>query len=45
VLSTAFEYAGKKMQIFVNYNNADKAIEWNGERILVKAFSVEKREI
>ena len=45
VLSTAFEYAGKKVQIFVNYNNADKTIEWKGEQITIKAFSVEKREI
>lgn len=45
VLSTAFEYDGKKIQIFVNYNNTDKTIEWQGERILVKAFSVGQREI
>ena len=45
VLSAAYEFDGKKMQIFVNYNNEDKCIELCGEQITVKAFSVFKKEI
>lgn len=43
VLSTAYEWKGKRMQIFVNYNTTEKTIDWNGEKVTVAPLSVEKR--
>lgn len=45
VLTSAFEYGGQKIQIFVNYHSEDKTISFMGEKITVKALSVCKRSI
>ena len=45
VLSTAFALDGEKMQIFVNYNTEEKAVEWKGERLVIPALSVLKKTL
>ena len=45
VLSTAYEYAGEKMQIFVNYNLEKKTIVFNGESLEIDGLSVIKKKI
>lgn len=45
VLSTAFEFGGRKIQIFANYNANDEQIEVDGQTITIKSLSVEKIEI
>ena len=45
VLSTAYEYGGEKMQIFVNYNKDAKTVEWKGESITIDGFSVLKKAL
>ena len=45
VLTAAYELDGKKMQIFVNYNKEEQTVECDGERIVIGALSVYKKEI
>ena len=45
VLTSAYEIDGKKIQLFINYNEEDKVVEFKGEQITVKALSVIKFEI
>ena len=45
VLSAAYSLDGVTMQIFVNFNKEDKTIEFQGETLTIKAFSVIKKEI
>ena len=45
VLSTAYSLDGATAQIFVNFNKEDKTIEFQGEMLTIKAFSVVKKEI
>ena len=45
VLSTAYEFEGEKIQIFINFNGVDKEINFGGEKITVKAYEVIKRAI
>ena len=45
VLTAAYSLEGVTIQIFVNYNKADKKIEFQGETITLKAFSAIKRVI
>lgn len=43
VVSSAFEWQGTRMQIFINYNTEEKEIVWQGERISLAPLSVVKR--
>lgn len=43
VLTAAYSLDGVTMQIFVNYNKEDKTVEFEGERMTVKALSVAKK--
>lgn len=45
VLTAAYSLDGSTIQIFVNFNKEDKVIEFQGELLTVKAFSVLKKEI
>ena len=45
VLSTAYEYQGEKIQIFVNYNTVEKTLECGGESITIPALSVAMKNI
>jgi hypothetical protein len=45
VLSTAYEFDGKKIQIFVNYNTEDKTVVVNGAPLTIKALSVAKIDV
>ena len=45
VLTSAYEYDGEKIQIFINFNEEDKIIEFRGEKITVKALSSIKLDI
>ena len=45
VLTSAYEFEGEKIQLFINFNEEDKTIEFRGENITVKALSVIKFEI
>lgn len=42
VLTVAYERDGEKIQLFINYNEQDKTIEFKGEKITVKALSAIK---
>ncbi len=44
VVSTAYEFDGKKIQIFVNYNTGAKMVVVNGKRLTVEGLSVAKIE-
>lgn len=45
VVSAAYEFDGKKIQIFVNYNTESKTVVVNGERLTVEGLSVVKIEV
>ena len=45
VLTSAYEFEGEKIQLFINFNEEDKTIEFRGEQVTVKALSVIKFEI
>ena len=45
VLSTAYEYGGKKIQIFVNYNLEPKTVTVEGKELSVDGLSVIKIDI
>ena len=45
VLSTAYEFNGEKIQIFVNYSLQDEKVEFNGKTLTIKALSVIKENI
>lgn len=45
VFSTAWEYNGKRAQIFVNHTANDVTCTWNGQELTIPALSAELRKI
>lgn len=45
VLTSAFEYDGKKIQLFINYNEDERTVEFGGKQIAIQGLSVLKVEI
>lgn len=45
VVTSAFEYDGKKIQIFVNYNEDERTVEFDGKRISIQGLSALKVDI
>ena len=45
VLTSAYEFEGEKIQLFINFNEEDKTIEFRGEQVTIKALSAIKFDI